>query len=91
MNRRTGTSREPVEILIGLEDRQQVSAALETLNGQDREILFLKHAENWTYDEICERTGITKDKVIYRIRRARSRLKTGLSSINLKSEHNNEP
>ena len=89
-HRHTGQELEPVEILIGLEDRQQVRAAMNLLNGQDREILFLKHAENWTYDQICKHTGITRDKVIYRIRRARSRLKTGLSSVNLKSEHKHE-
>ena len=71
---------DPVQLLIGLEDQQQVRSALANMSGQDREILWLKHAEKWTYDQICDHTGISRDKVIYRIGRARRRLKLHLNA-----------
>ena len=75
-----GSIEEPVLILVNRENKRAVRQALEQLGGQDREILFLKHAEGWTYDEISRHTGITKDKVIYRIGRARNRLRNAICS-----------
>ena len=74
--------RDPAALLMELEDSRRVQNALSKLCGQDREMLLLKHAQQWTYDQICNHTGISKDKVIYRIGRARKRLKAALSEEN---------
>jgi RNA polymerase sigma-70 factor (ECF subfamily) len=50
------------------------------LSAQDREILMLKHSERWTYREIAEYLGISADKVVYRLARARARLRQRLQA-----------
>lgn len=72
---------DPLRWLANREIHEQVRSALAELAPQDREILMLKHAENWTYDQVARRLGMTTDKVIYRIARARNRLKQRLCAI----------
>ena len=73
---------EPVAILMSRESRQMVKRAMQRLGGQDREILILKHAENWTYEQISKHTGLSREKVVYRLGRARDRLRRTLCSLN---------
>jgi RNA polymerase sigma-70 factor (ECF subfamily) len=75
------TQRNPLDWLTDDEAHQQVRTAMKQMGTQDREILLLKHTENWTHVEIAERLGITVDKVIYRLGRARKRLRDRLLSV----------
>ena len=73
---------QPVSILLSQESGELLKKAMNELSGQDREMLFLKHAEGWSYGEICNRTGLTMDKVVYRVGRARKRLRKELCKLN---------
>lgn len=78
----TNSMEQPVSILMIRESSELLQKAMTQLSGQDREMLLLKHAEGWSYHEISQRTGLTPDKVIYRIGRARKRLRQSLCRIN---------
>jgi RNA polymerase sigma-70 factor (ECF subfamily) len=71
----------PLDWMTTREAHQKVRDALGTLPPQDREILMLKHAEQWTYAEIARHLGLSSDKVIYRLERARGRLRIRLLAI----------
>ena len=71
---------DPVAWLIDRESARHVRTALAELNDQNREILMLRHAQNWTYRKIAEHLGVSIDKVIYRLGRAREELKFMLVS-----------
>jgi RNA polymerase sigma-70 factor (ECF subfamily) len=64
-----------------------VREAMKQLGPQDREILLLKHVESWTYDQISDRLGISYDKVVYRLSRARDRLRRKLTGNQKESSH----
>ncbi|MEM7453032.1 MAG: sigma-70 family RNA polymerase sigma factor [Planctomycetota bacterium] len=71
-----------IDPLVWMTDREactNIREALATLNDQDREILMLKHTEGWTYSQISTRLGISMDKVIYRLNRAKKRLRLSLT------------
>ena len=72
---------DPLIWLAQQEIHQHVRDALEKLSAQDREILMLKHSEQWTYRQIAEFVGISNDKVIHRLARARSRLRQRLLAV----------
>ena len=72
---------DPLHWVTSLEVHQQVRDALEQLSSQDREILMLKHIEGWTYQKIASHLGISFDKVVYRLGRARSRLRGQLATL----------
>lgn len=61
------------------EAHELVRQAMQKLPAQDREILLLKHVEAWTYEQISERLGISYDKIVYRLSRARDRLRKHLA------------
>ena len=66
---------DPLQWMIAEESRLLVRQALADLGAQDREILLLKHTENCTYRQIADRLGLHLDTVVYRLRRARGRLR----------------
>lgn len=72
---------DPANWIIAEEAHELVRSAMRELAAQDREILMLKHTENWTYAELSAHLGLTTDKVIYRLSRARRRLREKLLSI----------
>jgi RNA polymerase sigma-70 factor (ECF subfamily) len=67
--------------LVRKELHDLVRQSLGGLPAQDREILMLKHSELWTYREIAEFLGISADKVVYRLARARGRLRQRLQAV----------
>jgi RNA polymerase sigma-70 factor (ECF subfamily) len=69
---------DPLQWLTRQEVHQQIRLSLGRMSAQDREILMLKHAEHWTYAQIAGYLGLTMDKVIHRLARARARLKEQL-------------
>jgi len=72
---------DPLDWITSSEVHQQVRDAMQKLSSQDREILMLKHTENWTYQQISQHLGISMDKIVYRLNRARMRLRSKLSIL----------
>lgn len=78
---------DPADWVTKQEAHELVRKAMQRLPAQDREILLLKHVECWTYEQICNRLGITYDKVVYRVSRARDRLRRELVCNEMKSQN----
>jgi RNA polymerase sigma-70 factor (ECF subfamily) len=76
---------DPAEWVCRDEAHQLVREAMKKLSAQDREILLLKHVELWTYQQISDRLGISYDKAIYRLSRARNHLRKKLSENEIES------
>ena len=72
---------DPSHWAINSEAISQLEKALEKIAARDREILLLKHSQDWTYQQIAQHLGITIDKVIYRIKRARKKLACLLNEV----------
>ena len=72
---------DPATWLIKQEAHDLVRQAMRQLSAQDREILMLKHTESWTYSQLSSHLGISKDKIIYRLARARRRLRKKLLEL----------
>ena len=72
---------DPLDWITSREAHQQVRDAMDGLSSQDREILMLKHTEDWTYQQISQHLGISMDKIVYRLNRARTRLRNKLSVL----------
>ncbi len=72
---------DPLEWVTSRESHQHVRDAMQELSSQDREILMLKHTEDWTYQQISQHIGISMDKIVYRLNRARTRLRNRLSIL----------
>ena len=70
---------DPLKWLLGKERQQSIRLAFESLPELDRQILFLKHAENWSYQQLAERLGVSFHTVEYRLLQARKRLRAELS------------
>lgn len=68
----------PADWVCRNEAHDLVRQAMEQLTDKDREVLLLKHVEAWTYEQISECLGISYDKVVYRLSRARSKLRKQL-------------
>lgn len=76
---------DPAEWVCRDEAHELVRRAMKNLSPQDREILLLKHVESWTYQQISDRLGISYDKVIYRLSRARNHLRKRLMRNEIES------
>jgi RNA polymerase sigma-70 factor (ECF subfamily) len=72
---------DPLNWLLAKERSGLLRSALERLARRDREILLLKYAESWTYEQIAEHLGVTESAVETRLHRARARLRTELAAI----------
>ena len=70
---------DPLKWLLGQERQQSIRLAFESLPELDRQILILKHAENWSYQQLAERLGVSLNTVEYRLLQARKRLRAELS------------
>ena len=77
----------PLDWLTEMEIHEKLRQGLAALPAEDREILLLKHTEHWTYQQLAEHLGLTRDQVIYRLGRARQRLR---SSIELENVNGHE-
>lgn len=70
-----GDVEEPLHWLMGREHQQAVRNALQGLKEIDREILMLKYSENWTYQQLAERLGVTVHTVEHRLLKAKKQLR----------------
>ncbi len=74
---------DPLEWLLADERGAMVRQGLARLAPRDREILLLKYTEDWSYQEIAARMGVSCSAVEARLHRARGRLREVLSAINV--------
>ena len=70
---------DPLKWLLGKERQQSIRLAFDSLPELDRQILILKHTENWSYQQLAERLGVSLNTVEYRLLQARKRLRAELS------------
>jgi RNA polymerase sigma-70 factor (ECF subfamily) len=55
----------------GFEKNIMVREILDKLDAEAREVLILREMDNLTIDEICQQTTLSRDRVRYRLRKAR--------------------
>ncbi|WP_437224567.1 RNA polymerase sigma factor [Planctomicrobium sp. SH661] len=71
----TDEAENPLHWLLGREHRQAVKKALQGLRETDREILMLKYSENWTYQQLAERLGVTVHTIEHRLLKTKKKLR----------------
>lgn len=74
---------DPLQWLMGREHQQAVQKCLKTLGDTDREILMLKYGENWTYQQLADRLGVTVHTIEHRLIKAKKRLRQLLHQANI--------
>lgn len=72
---------DPLGWLLADERRMLVRRALTRLPKRDAEILLLKYGEDWSYQELAQRMGISSSAVQARLHRARARLREELAAL----------
>jgi RNA polymerase sigma-70 factor (ECF subfamily) len=75
-----GGAADPLAWLLLEERDQALRRALAALDDEDREVLILKHTENWSYRDLAERLGISRGAVEHRLFKARRALREALRS-----------
>jgi RNA polymerase sigma-70 factor (ECF subfamily) len=73
----------PLEWLLSDERRARVRLALEQLPPREAEILMLKYAEHWSYQQIARQLGVSLSTVESRLHRARQRMRGALLALDL--------
>jgi RNA polymerase sigma-70 factor (ECF subfamily) len=76
-------TRDPLKYLLAEERQQRVRDAMQRLGKRDAEILMLKYAENWTYQQIAEHLGASASAVESRLHRARAQLRGQLAALDV--------
>lgn len=72
--------------LLGNERQASIRRALDKLPELDRQILWLKHTENWTYEQLSARLGVSVRTIEYRLLQARNRLRKELISEGVRED-----
>jgi RNA polymerase sigma factor (sigma-70 family) len=72
---------DPLVWLLADERRQLVRDALERLPPRDADILLLKYTEHWSYQQLADHLGISHSAIETRLHRARSRLRSELTKL----------
>jgi RNA polymerase sigma factor (sigma-70 family) len=72
---------DPLGWLLNDEQNQLIRQAVDALPGKDAEILQLKYSEDWSYRQIAEHLGVSEQAVDSRLHRARQKLRSGLSQL----------
>ena len=72
---------DPLGWLLADERRKLIRTAVSRLPKRDAEILMLKYTEDWSYHDLAEHLGITQSAVEARLHRARKRLRSELTAL----------
>jgi RNA polymerase sigma-70 factor (ECF subfamily) len=75
----TCESQQPLDWLLAEEEQKSFDNALSQLSPAQREILTLKYAEKWSYQQLAEHLGIPVRSVEYRLLQARTELRKYLT------------
>jgi RNA polymerase sigma factor (sigma-70 family) len=70
----------PLEWMVTIEKQTEIQESLQKLRPKDREILILKYAQQWTYEQIAQHTGAKIKTIEYRLMRARQLLRRQILS-----------
>lgn len=76
-------SENPLHWVLGNEHQQAVRKAIAGLKEIDRELLMLKYTENWTYQQLADRLGVTVHTVEHRLLKAKKNLRQLLKQANV--------
>jgi RNA polymerase sigma-70 factor (ECF subfamily) len=79
-------SNDPLERLCREEVQERLAAVLAHLPAEYREVLTLKHLEDWSYDEIAAITGATPGTIRVRAHRARQLLRELMAAADADAE-----
>ena len=74
---------DPLGWLLSQERRAMVRQALGALPSRDAEVLLLKYAENYSYQQIAELWEMSTSAVESRLHRAREKLRTALAALHI--------
>ncbi|MGD0896936.1 MAG: RNA polymerase sigma factor [Thermoguttaceae bacterium] len=74
---------DPLDWLLTQERRERVRSALARLPRRDAEILLLKYTEDWSYDQLAQRLGVSQSAIEARLYRARERLRAELAVLDV--------
>jgi RNA polymerase sigma-70 factor (ECF subfamily) len=69
----------PETVAVRADERERLTAALESLPARSREVLVLRELEGYSYKEITEITGMPMGTVMSTLSRARERLQRALT------------
>jgi RNA polymerase sigma-70 factor (ECF subfamily) len=72
--------REPHELLLAKETRQDIAAAIEGLPSMQRRVITLRGLEGRSANEVCELLGLSEVNQRVLLHRARSRVRTALDT-----------
>ena len=80
---------EPLEWMLNREVDQKLGQCISKLDDGEREILMLKFTENWSYQQLADRLGVSTRAVEHRLLKARKKLRSLLveSSVELGAEN----
>lgn len=70
----------PLVLLMQTERDAAVREVLHHLSDMDREILMLKYSENWTYQQLAEKLGVSRHTIEYRLIKAKRKLRQLLTT-----------
>ena len=70
---------DPLEWLLADERQDLVRREIVRLGRRDMEILLLKYTENWSYEQLAQRLGVTESAIESRLHRARAQLRKELA------------
>lgn len=76
-----GGSHDPLGWLMADERRSLIRRAMGQLPPRDAEMLMLKYNEGWSYQQIAKHLGTTENSVESRLHRARARLRSNLTAL----------
>ncbi len=74
---------DPLLWLLGRERQAAVRQALARLNELDRQVLTLKHTEDWSYQELADHLGVNVRTIEHRLLQARQRLRKELVHLSV--------
>jgi RNA polymerase sigma-70 factor (ECF subfamily) len=77
---------DPLGWLVADERSRLVREALDDLPRIDRDLLWLKYTENWTYHDLARHLGLSDAAVESRLHRARTKLRASLARRRLLEE-----
>lgn len=72
---------DPLGWLLADERRKLIRVAVSRLPKRDAELLLLKYTEDWSYQDLAEHLGVTPSAVESRLHRARQRLRSELTAL----------
>lgn len=82
---------DPLDWLLAEEQRELVRRALAELPPRDAEALLLKHTQDWSYQQIADRLGVSRTAIEGRLHRARKKLRRLLADQTEADPHERIP